>query len=219
MILFFNQNRKASESSDFEEDASVFLSVGDLMSGLLMVFMLLFINVLVALKEAEDTKKILVGEIIEAARANNIDVEVNPETGDISVRESILFDFASSTLKPEGKAFLNQFIPTYSQIILSQAEFDQAVKLIVIEGHTSSKGKDEENMLLSLERANAVVKHIFSPGLKVEEKPRLINKIIAAGRGEIESDQTKDNPADRRVLFRFEFAGDTERFISILKDN
>ena len=167
MAYFFNHNRKAGETSDFEEDASVFLSIGDLMSGLLMIFMLLFISVLVTLKEAEDTKKILVAEIIDAARANNIDVTVNPETGDISVKESILFDFASSKLKPEGKTFLNQFIPTYSQIILSRPDFDEAVKLIVIEGHTSSKGKDEENMLLSLERANAVVAHILSSGVKV----------------------------------------------------
>lgn len=216
MPYFFNQNRKAGEAPKFEEDSSVFLSIGDLMSGLLMIFMLLFINVMVALKEVEDTKKILVAEIIGAAQANNIDVEVDPETGDVSVRESILFDFASATLKPEGKAFLNDFIPTYSQIILSRSDFDEAVKLIVIEGHTSSKGKDDENMLLSLERAHAVMKHILAPGLKVQEKPRLIRKLIAAGRGEIEADQTKDSSADRRVLFRFEFAGDTERFINVL---
>jgi outer membrane protein OmpA-like peptidoglycan-associated protein len=218
MIFFFNQNRKAGETSDYEEDSSVFLSIGDLMSGLLMIFMLLFVNVLIALQEAKDTKKILVTEIIDAARANNIDVQINPETGDISVKESILFDFASAKLKPEGKTFLNQFIPTYSQIILSRPDFDEAVKLIVIEGHTSSKGKDEENMLLSLERANAVVTHILSSGVKVEDKPRLMQKIIAAGRGEIEADQTKDSSVDRRVLFRFEFAGDTDRFISVLEN-
>jgi outer membrane protein OmpA-like peptidoglycan-associated protein len=218
MTSFFNPNRRSSEPENDEQDSSVFLSIGDLMSGLLMIFMLLFINVLVTLTEAEDTKKVLVGEIVDAAKANNIDVTVNPETGDISVRESILFDFASSDLKPQGKKFLEQFIPAYSEIIFSRQDFDKAVKLIVIEGHTSSKGEDAENMILSLERANAVVKHILSPGLKVTDKPRLMHKILAAGRGEIQADQTKDNSADRRVMFRFEFAGDTERFISVLED-
>lgn len=39
-------------------------------------------------------------------------------------------------------------------------------------------------------------------------KAPLSQKILAAGRGEIESDKTRDNPSDRKVVFRFQFRSD-----------
>ncbi len=39
-------------------------------------------------------------------------------------------------------------------------------------------------------------------------KAALSQKILAAGRGEIEADQKLDNPGDRKVLFRFQFRSD-----------
>jgi hypothetical protein len=39
-------------------------------------------------------------------------------------------------------------------------------------------------------------------------KAPLSQKILAAGRGEIESDKKRDNPGDRKVVFRFQFRSD-----------
>lgn len=102
-----------------EDDSSVYLSIGDLMSGLLMFFALLFITALLQLAEKDEPKRVVIGNVVEAMQSKNIDVQVNPENGDISIRESILFDKGSAELKLQGKAFLRDFIPAYSHVILS----------------------------------------------------------------------------------------------------
>ncbi|MCX7593485.1 MAG: flagellar motor protein MotB [Fischerella sp.] len=71
-----------------DDDASTYLSIGDLMSGLLMFFVLLFIT---ALAQIDEPKRVVIGNVIGEMKSNNINVKVNPETGDISIQESILF--------------------------------------------------------------------------------------------------------------------------------
>ncbi len=39
-------------------------------------------------------------------------------------------------------------------------------------------------------------------------KTNLQQKFLAAGRGEIEADKTRNNPADRKVVFRLQFRSD-----------
>lgn len=190
--------------SDEEDTSSVLLSLGDLMSGLLMIFALLFIVVLVQLKEREKPRRVVIGTVKEAMEANNIGVKVNAETGDISIRDSILFDENSAELKPAGKEFLQNFIPIYSSLIFSEPEFEKEITRVIIEGHTSSKGSDKTNLNLSLLRSAAVIDYIFSD-LDFETKQDLRQKIMAAGRGEIEAQQDIDNPTDRKVTFRFDF--------------
>jgi outer membrane protein OmpA-like peptidoglycan-associated protein len=76
---------------------------------------------------------------------------------------------------------------------------------VVIEGHTSSKGSDKDNMELSLRRALSVSDYILSNQLNFSTKKRFKQKILASGRGEIDANQTINNPGDRRVVFRFQF--------------
>jgi len=140
-------------------------------------------------------------------KSNNINVKVNPETGDVSIQESILFTKGSTELKPEGKAFLRRFTPVYSGVIFSKAEFEQEISRVVIEGHTSSEGDDKTNLELSLLRSSSVYKYIFYE-INFSTKAPLSRKILAAGRGEIESDKKRDNPGDRKVVFRFQFRSD-----------
>lgn len=212
-----------------EQDAGTWLSISDLMSGLLMFFALLFIVTQAQLL----VKKIELDKAIERARRLEIELqaykkaidelpirilnaledkmgsgagvlEVVPETGDVRIGDRILFDEGSAELKPEGKNFLKQFIPTYSQVIFSDALFEREVTKIIIEGRTSSKGTDIENMDLSLQRALSVVDYILSDELQFPEKQKLINNILPAGRGEIDANQKSDDPKDRIVLFRFQ---------------
>ncbi|RUT08177.1 membrane protein [Dulcicalothrix desertica PCC 7102] len=187
-----------------EEDGSVYLSIGDLMSGLLMFFALLFITALLQLAERDEPKRVVIGNVVEAMQSKNIDVKVNPDNGDISIRESILFDKGSAELKPQGKAFLRDFIPAYSDVILSKPEFDKEVSRVVIEGHTSSAGDYKDNMELSLRRSASVTRFIFDE-MKFSKQERFSQKILAAGRGEIEAEDRYDKPSDRKVVFRFQF--------------
>ncbi|MCG6133534.1 MAG: OmpA family protein [Nostoc sp. LLA-1] len=190
-----------------DDDSNIYLSIGDLMSGLLMFFALLFITALLQLAEKDVPKRLVIGNVVGEMKSNNINVKVNPETGDISIQESILFAKGSTELKPEGKAFLRSFVPVYSGVIFSRPEFEQEISRVVIEGHTSSEGDEQINLELSVMRSASVHKYIFSD-INFPTKTSLSQKILAAGRGEIESDQSRDNPGDRKVVFRFQFRSD-----------
>lgn len=190
-----------------DEDSSIYLSIGDLMSGLLMFFALLFITALLQLAEKDVPKRVVIGNVVGQMKSNNINVKVNPDTGDVSIQESILFAKGSTELKPEGKDFLRRFIPVYSGVIFSRPEFEKEISRVVIEGHTSSDGDDKSNLQLSVLRSSSVYKYIFYD-MNFPTKASLSQKILAAGRGEIEADQILDNPGDRKVVFRFQFRSD-----------
>jgi outer membrane protein OmpA-like peptidoglycan-associated protein len=182
-----------------DDDSSIYLSIGDLMSGLLMF--------LLQLAQKDVPKRLIIGNVVGEMKSNNINVKVNPETGDISIQESILFAQGSNELKPEGKAFLSRFIPVYSGVIFSKEEFENEISRVVIEGHTSSEGDEKINLELSLMRSLSVYKYIFSD-INFPTKTALSQKILAAGRGEVEADHSRDNPGDRKVVFRFQFRND-----------
>ncbi|MHC5823560.1 MAG: OmpA/MotB family protein, partial [Nostoc sp.] len=139
-----------------DDDSSIYLSIADLMSSLLMFFALLFITALLQLAQKDVPKRGVISNVLGQMKSNNINVKVNPDNGDISIQESILFAKGSTELKPEGKAFLRRFIPVYSGVIFSKSEFDQEISRVVIEGHTSSEGDDKTNLQLSLLRASSV---------------------------------------------------------------
>ncbi len=214
-----------------EDNAGIWLSISDLMSGLLMFFALLFIVVQVQLqqeiiraqrleKELETYKKAVdqlplrIISAIEGKFGQGV-VEIDPQTGDVKIGDRILFDEGSAELKPAGKQFLKQFIPIYSDVIFSDALFENQITRVVIEGHTSSKGSDKFNMELSLRRALSVSDYIFSQQLNFDSKQKFRQKILASGRGEIDANQNKDNPSDRKVVFRFQFR--REDFGELLK--
>ncbi|MDM9380731.1 OmpA family protein [Chlorogloeopsis sp. ULAP01] len=196
----FIRDKIESEITD-DDDANTYLSIGDLMSGLLMFFVLLFITVIL---QRDEPKRVVIGNVVGQIKSNNIDVKVNPESGDVSIREAILFSKGSAELKPEGKEFLRRFIPIYSSVIFSKPEFEKEISRVVIEGHTSSEGDYKTNLELSLQRSASVTRYIFYE-ISFPTKTRLSQKILAAGRGEIEAEQRFDNPSDRKVLFRFQF--------------
>ncbi|MFB2882005.1 flagellar motor protein MotB [Floridanema aerugineum] len=213
----FNLNELNHQPELDEEESSVLLSIGDLMSGLLMIFALLFVTVLVQLKDKEEPRRVVVGTVVEQMKGNNINVKVNPETGDVSIQDKILFDENSAELKPAGKIFLKRFIPVYSRVIFSKKDFEKEIARVVIEGHTSSKGDDDTNLELSLMRSLSVAKFIFSNELNFPTKSQLRTKVMAAGRGEMEAKQKVDDPSDRKVIFRFQFRG--ENFSEWYKKN
>ena len=212
-----------------EEDSSVLLSIGDLMSGLLMLFALLFITVQIQLSEKVkllDEKIIQVDKlrqelqqyqnafqglpqiIVNALEGKIGDKDVftvDSGTGDVSIRDRILFDDNSSVLKPEGKKFLQAFIPLYSQVLFANKQFEKQIARVVVEGHTSSTGSEQKNMELSLRRALAVANYIFSDEVDFPKKADLQQKILVSGRGEVDANPIKNEAVDRKVVFRFQF--------------
>ncbi|MBD2298623.1 OmpA family protein [Nostoc sp. FACHB-190] len=205
------------EADTDDYNSSVLLSIGDMMSGLLMIFAILFITVLLQLSKTQASRQGLIEAVIYELKKNDINVEVNPKNGEINLGESILFAENSAELTDNGKKFLRSFIPVYSDIIFSQSSFKEVITGVVIEGHTSSKGTDDANLQLSLLRSFSVAKYIFSPEMKFKTQSQIRQITTASGRGEIESRQDIDEPKDRKVTFRLQFKGDDLSQIYIKK--
>ncbi|GAL03978.1 hypothetical protein JCM19237_2129 [Photobacterium aphoticum] len=148
------------------DDSGVWLSIGDLMSVLLMIFALLLISALVQISEvyedSQNTRVVIIKGINDALNAAGIEVQADSETGDISIMDSILFDRDDHRLKYSGKEFLDTFIPIYSQAVFQSDATAKEVSRIVIEGHSSSEGLFNRNMTLSVLRANSVIAYINS---------------------------------------------------------
>ncbi|GGF67406.1 OmpA family protein [Alteromonas lipolytica] len=191
------------------DDSGSWLSIGDLMSALLMIFALLLISALVQIAEVSEKSKnnrvMIIKGLEDGFKAAGIDAAPNPETGDISITNSVLFQQDDYLLKDVGKSFLDKFIPIYSQVVFqNQATADEVVR-IVVEGHSSSEGNFEHNMRLSVLRANSVFEYISL--MDFPNKNAFFTKLLISGRGAIEADQSIANEEDRKVVFRFQFKG------------
>ena len=122
------------------------------------------------------------------------------DNGNIILSESILFDVGSSEIKPEAAPALDQLVGVFEQFL---ADEDNAkyVDSIVISGHTDSTGSDEDNRILSTDRANAVLGYLLAG--KGGRLNRYGQYFCAAGYGEtrpVESNRTEaGRAANRRI--------------------
>jgi len=195
---------------DEVDDTGAWLSISDLMSGLLMVFALLLIVALAQITEisekSQNTRVIIIQGINDGLSSAGIDVKADSETGDISILDSVLFSQNDYKLKQTGKDFLDKFIPVYSNVVFQSDDVANEVIRIVVEGHSSSEGAFSHNMRLSVLRANSVSEYIEQ--MNFENKTNFFKKILISGRGAIDANQEIAMESDRKVMFRFQFKGD-----------
>jgi len=200
----------AKYNEEEADDTGAWLSISDLMSGLLMVFALLLIVALAQItqvsEQSKNTRVIIIQGINDGLSNAGIDVKADPETGDISILDSVLFAQNDYKLKHTGQEFLKQFIPVYANVIFQSDTIADEVIRIVVEGHSSSEGKFSHNMRLSVLRANSVSEYIEQ--MDFSHKARFFKKVLISGRGAIDANKTQALAKDRKVMFRFQFKGD-----------
>lgn len=183
------------------------VSFSDLMAGLLLVFILLLSVALLAIQEKSEERLDIKQEIILLLLKEFQDkypVEINTETGTITVSEGILFDFNKFDLKPEGEVFLQDFIPKYAEILFDKPKIRNEIASIIVEGHTDRIGTYNVNMEFSLQRALSVVKHVFSnefPSFGYKEILR--EQLTANGRSFMAYKDNLPSRESRRVEFKF----------------
>lgn len=156
----------------------------------------------------------IIEELSKAFDNSDMSVAVDQETGAIILDSRILFDVGKSELKPEGQRFLNEFLPTYFNVLLSD-EISSYVSEIIIEGHTDTTGSYMTNLKLSQERAFSVSSYVFDTYAKhVPEKitDQMRSMITANGRAWNNliyfEDGTENKDASRRVEFKFRLKDD-----------
>ena len=199
------------------------LTVSDLMAGLMMVF--LFIAIVFMLDTQKENEKIK--SVAVAYQENQVaiyDALMNEFRSDLDSwgaeidKETLSFDFQSPevlfgngkiTLQPAFKEILNDFFPRYLNVL---KPYRGSLNEVRIEGHTSSRwnrnSTDKEayfnNMSLSQGRTRAVLYYLY--GVVPNETDWIKKNIAAVGfsssRLVLDERGREDASRSRRVSFR-----------------
>ena len=184
-----------------ETDEGDWISVSDLMAGLMMVF--LFILILYArnanerLENAKDivvewrnSESLIYEALVEEFESDleEWNAGINKETLTVRFRSpDILFDSGKATLKPRFEVILNNFMPRYIDLIVSR--FSEKVDEVRIEGHTSSEWSDRsnnleaftKNMKLSQDRTRTVLEYSLHIQELQHYRPWMYKNVSANG--------------------------------------
>ena len=212
-------------SSSGSEEEHHWLSVSDLMAGLMMVFLLISIALMQHALEERDR----VTQVAETYQATQVaifqallkefeddlpswEAEINPETLALTFKSpEVLFTTGSADLRPRFEQILNDFYPRYLRVL---ATFKDVIDEIRIEGHTSSQwnhlvSEDEAyflNMQLSQDRTRSVLGYLYQLPETQADKAWVKETTAAVGYSsahpELSDNQEEDAERSRRVSFR-----------------
>lgn len=209
-----------SSSSDDEH----WMSVSDLMAGLMVIFLFIAITYIRPIVEIQAK----IRNIVVAWKDSEVEIyaALNKEFKDdlsrwraeldqntLSIRfkaPDVLFASATATLKPEFKRILDDFFPRYLDVLY---QFKGAIAEVRLEGHTSSEWEGAStkdvayfmNMELSQARTRAVLEYSLGLPLIDSYKEWARQLITANGLSSsrlILRDSKEDRIRSRRVEFR-----------------
>ena len=206
------------------EESTLSSSLTDMMTSLMVIFVLLLANYLRQEQGAadmarsktdemrEELMRRLLGSSIEGVEVRKLDnynlVVIVPE-------DKLQFGEGNQDLNEKSLAFLNEFTPL---LLDTYANFADDVSLINVEGHTDKKlRKDAINQFfnwdLSQSRASAVMKFMFTFPDRSDQVSRFQGIALFGGRGPIECPFDPDAAEEQRKTCR------TVKFKIRLKSN
>ena len=152
-------------------------------------------------------------ELIEALNdefsANSINVQIDKDTGAISLDSSVLFEYNKTDLLSEGTMILDDVLPIYCQVLFSEDYVDYIAEIIV-DGYTDSTGDYLSNLYLSQGRAYAVAQYLIATMggfLSGEDQQTLLSRLTANGKSSsnliLKENGEEDEAASRRVEIKF----------------
>ncbi len=212
---------------DRQETESDWVSISDLMSVLMIIFLFIAITFMHNLQQDQlSIKKVAVAyqelqinlydELLEEFKDDLQDwgATIEKETLTIRFQEpDVLFDMGSAKLTKRFRDIISDFFPRYISIIYS-AKYKDNIEEIRIEGHTSlewTKDADENesyfgNMALSQNRTRSVLKYSLSVLSNVEHQSWTKRYITANGLSSsrliLNNEGKEDKQKSRRVEFR-----------------
>ena len=208
-----------------EQEENHWLSVSDLMAGLMMVF--LFISIALmrnAFMERDKIKQIAVAyqenqvaiydalneEFLKDLKQWDADIDENTLTFTFKSPE-VLFKTGKIELSPNYRALLEDFFPRYMEVL---KPFQDSINEIRIEGHTSSNwnynSTDREayfkNMRLSQGRTRSVLDYVYNLESSEPFRSWIKSHIAAVGLSSskliYDTKGQEDRARSRRVSFR-----------------
>lgn len=178
-----------------EDTGNIFwITMTDLMTGLVLVFIVMFFYVYVHnhFHQVEQTlAKEHANKILQSTLKNEkIEASIDAISGVVKISDLELFELNSYELSDKGKAYLDKFAPAYFDSLFSTEYLDQNIDKIIIQGHTDSQtfagefSEDEQymkNMELSLKRAYSVAEYMTNTSYDKVNGERLRKMIIVEG--------------------------------------
>jgi len=184
-----------------KRDSSSWISLSDMMTGLMIVFLFLSILSIADVKKKEEEKNKIIKEYkntrieiyndLNKTFSNKFEewgVELDKDLTIRFTNPNLLFGFDSFMLKPTFKNILDEFIPKYINVI-NKKEYSKSIKEVRIEGHTSKELRNNfmYNIQLSQNRSNSVLDYIMNSeyfkNLSEIEKDKIKFWISANGLG------------------------------------
>ncbi|PRM89741.1 chemotaxis protein [Aliarcobacter cryaerophilus] len=132
-------------------------------------------------------------------------IHVDEKSGAIKFSSNILFDQNSYILKEEAKKELSSVLKNYLSLLLDDKEISKYIENITIEGHTNSDGTYLANLLLSQQRALAVMQFLYESN--IVDKKLLSTFVNSSGRSSadliLDKKGLEDKDASRRIEIKF----------------
>lgn len=180
---------------------------GDLMAGLVGAFVLVFIGVLltqvdlvnslqseIAKRHQEEARRIALEKALAIPLASG---RVTLSNGRIGISGSVLFDFNSDQLRPEGEQLLKALVPPL-QVYLGERD-----EMLMVSGFTDNKtiikGPSQryaDNLELSAQRALTVTRTLIAQGMP---RSRVFSAAFGAEQPVASNDDEKGRALNRRV--------------------
>jgi len=218
------------------------ISISDLMSGLMMIFLFIAISYMNSLQiRAKQIKKIAVAyQEIQENLYNDLYQEfkddlpkwkasIDKQTLSVRFMEpEVLFEVGSFEVTFRFQEILREFFPRYLDIINS-SKYRESIEEIRIEGHTSSEWNNEKeseiayfhNMKLSQDRTRAVLEFCLNliGDSSVKDWARLFITAngLSSSRLIKTHDDQEDKQASRRVEFRTKTAAE-KKVVEIIEE-
>ena len=221
-------------------DDEHWISVSDLMAGLMVIFLFIAITYIRDIRiERDQIRQIAVAfdetksrlyEALEEEFRDDLprwNAELDRQTLSLRFQEpEILFDSQSTNLKDKFRLILADFFPRYLRVLRS---FEDSIEEVRVEGHTSSEwqgardGDDAyfRNMDLSQGRTRAVLEYCLLLPAVLDSKQWAIRYLTANGLSSskpIIGEGEEDRERSRRVEFRVRTNAETQ-IVRILGTN
>ena len=223
-----------------EEKSSHWITISDMMSGIMMIFMMIAIAFMVTIDNDKKQLKIQHEKMRDLAKDySNLQQELYKDLmaefgGDLKrwnafidedttirfQKQDILFDVGQKKVKERFQKILDDFFPRYVKILYGE-KYRDFIEDIRIEGHTSKDWEGAQslerrylgNAELSQERAFEVLKYCFSLSSIADRREWLIPLLRANGVSFAKPLATDE--LSRRVEFQASFKAN-EQILKIL---
>lgn len=208
--------------SKHEGESPFWISFSDLMSALMVLFLVVMAVTLVAVTQSIDTatratieRSAAISKVMAmiANDPKSAGVGVDQQNFRIDLGKEVRFDSGSYTISVPAGQFLRNYIP----VLLKAKETPEGqrwMRSVVVEGFTDEDGTYLYNLQLSLDRSRSVVCSLFqstaSGDALTPAQLRKVQELFLVGGYSFNSIK-KDKADSRRVEFKVDFWGLDER--------